>query len=73
MPMYDYQCQECGHAFAVFATFKQKEAGLEPECPQCHSKETQQNFRSVMFFRRGEGIASMPAGCGPNAGPGCCG
>ena len=37
MPVYDYQCQVCGNTFEVFATFKQKEAGLQPECPLCHS------------------------------------
>ncbi|MGQ9684457.1 MAG: FmdB family zinc ribbon protein [Anaerolineae bacterium] len=75
MPTYDYQCRDCGHVFEVFATFKQKEAGLQPECPQCHSDKTQQAFRSVMFMRSGDGGAPMPmpmAGCGPAMGPGCC-
>jgi len=72
MPTYDYQCQKCGQAFEVFATFKQKEAGLEPECPECHSKETQQAFRSLMFVRANGEALPMPPACGPNMGPGCC-
>lgn len=74
MPTYEYQCQECGHAFDVFATFKQKEAGLQPECPGCHSTETLQAFRSLMFIRSGNSgnVMPPPAGCGPNMGPGCC-
>lgn len=74
MPTYDYQCQNCGQIFEVFATFKQKEAGLQPECPECHSTETQQAFRSVMFIRSGDGgeARPIPMGCGPNMGPGCC-
>jgi len=75
MPTYDYQCRDCGHVFEIFATFKQKEAGLQPECPECHSDKTQQAFRSVMFMRSGEGGSAMPmplAGCGPAMGPGCC-
>jgi len=74
MPTYDYQCQDCGYVFEVFATFKQKEAGLQPECPECHSDKTQQAFRSVMFVRSGDGGGAMPMplACGPNAGPGCC-
>lgn len=73
MPTYDYQCQDCGHVFEVFATFKQKEAGFKPECPECHSPETQQAFRSMMFIRSGDGGAvPMPLACGPNMGPGCC-
>lgn len=73
MPTYDYQCQKCGQLFEVFATFKQKEAGLQPECPECHSKETQQTFRSLMFIRaNGDSVLPMPPACGPNMGPGCC-
>lgn len=74
MPTYDYQCQECGYMFEVFATFKQKEAGIQPECPECHSDHSDQAFRSMMFIRSSDrGDANpMPMGCGPNAGPGCC-
>lgn len=73
MPTYDYQCQDCGHIFEVFATLKQKEAGLQPECPECHSDKTRQTFRSVMFIRSSDGGAPMPlAGCGPACGPGNC-
>jgi len=74
MPVYDYQCQVCGNTFEVFATFKQKEAGLQPECPMCHSTETQQRIGSVLFIRNGGGeVRPAPMGCGPNAGRGCCG
>jgi len=74
MPTYEYQCQDCGHTFDVFATFKQKEAGLQPRCPKCQSTETQQAFRSLTFIRSGDGgnVISGPAGCGPSMGPGCC-
>jgi putative FmdB family regulatory protein len=74
MPMYDYQCQECGHTFEVRATISQKTAGLKPECPTCHSDATQQLISSAMFIRSGGGgeARPMPMGCGPNMGPGCC-
>jgi len=74
MPTYDYECQECGCVFEVFATFKQKEAGLQPECPECHSERSRQAFRSMMFIRSGdsEDANPMPMGCDPSAGPGCC-
>lgn len=68
MPTYDYQCKDCGLTFEVFATFRQKEAGLKPECPQCHSTAIQQAFHSLMFIRSsdGGGDKSTPrAGCGP--------
>ena len=46
MPVYDYQCKHCKTVFEVHATFKEKEAGLEPECPQCHSMKTRQLLAS---------------------------
>lgn len=75
MPTYDYQCQECGHTFEVWATIKQKTVGLEPECPACHSTETQQAFRSMMFIGHSSDGEPMPrpmSGCGPLCGPGSC-
>lgn len=74
MPLYDYQCQQCETVFEVRATFKEKDAGLKPECPQCHSKKTRQLLTSGLILRRSDDGASfdLPA-CGPNAGPGCCG
>lgn len=74
MPLYDYQCQQCETVFEVRATFKEKEAGLKPECPHCQSKKTRQLLTSGLFLRKSDDGASfdLPA-CGPNAGPGCCG
>ena len=73
MPTYDYQCQECGQFFEVFATFKQKEAGLQPVCPICQSEKMQQTFRTLMFIRSDNdgGSLTMASGC-PTCGPGGC-
>jgi len=75
MPTYEYRCQDCGHVFEVFATFKQKAAGLQPECPQCRSKRVRQAFGSVMLVRDGRGgIPPAPSeGCCAGGGAGCCG
>jgi putative FmdB family regulatory protein len=74
MPLYDYQCNKCQAVFEVRATFKEKEAGLEPECPQCHSKKTHQLLTSGLFLRKSDDGADLTwPGCGPNSGPGCCG
>lgn len=32
MPIYDYQCQACGHAFETLVR-----SGATPACPQCGS------------------------------------
>jgi putative FmdB family regulatory protein len=73
MPLYDYQCNKCQTVFEVRATFKEKEAGLEPECPECHSKKTHQLLTSGLFLRKSDDGADLRGpGCGANAGPGCC-
>ena len=73
MPLYDYQCQHCQITFEVRASFNEKEAGLQPECPQCHCQETHQvlTARLLLHFGGGGATAKMPA-CRPNVGPGCC-
>lgn len=72
MPLYNYQCEQCFEVFEVRATFKEKEAGLEPECPNCHSQETRQMITAGLVLRGSDGASLSLPGCGPNAGPGCC-
>ncbi len=70
MPLYDYQCQHCKSVFEVRATFREKELGLDPECPQCHRKGTRKLLSSgILLLRRSDSGST----CGPKAGPGCCG
>ena len=70
MPLYDYQCKDCGEAFEVRAAIKE-EAGLVLVCPKCSSPEARQmlTFASVLH---GGKSTSLPI-CGPSAGSGCCG
>lgn len=68
---YEYRCRGCGAAFEVQATLAEKQAGLRVICPQCHSPQTVQRFDSIGVLRGGFG--SLAGGCGPAAGPGCCG
>ncbi len=72
MPVYVFQCQDCQEVFDVRASFKEKEAGLQPLCPQCESQQTLQVITAGLFIRGSNGAnISLPA-CGPTAGPGCC-
>lgn len=75
MPRYDYQCRKCDRTFEVFATFKEKQAGLQPKCPSCESQETKQLVTVPLFLRvGGDDESALGSGaCGPNAGIGCCG
>ncbi len=72
MPVYSFQCQDCQEVFDVRASFKEKEAGLQPQCPKCQSQETKQVITAGLLIRGGDGAALSMANCGPNAGPGCC-
>ncbi|MFO7623784.1 MAG: zinc ribbon domain-containing protein [Anaerolineales bacterium] len=71
MPFYDFQCDQCQQTFEVRATFREKEAGLHPLCPHCHSEDVHQVV-SAGFVMRGSGGPLTPPSCGPNFGPGCC-
>ncbi len=73
MPIYDFQCDRCEMIFEVRASFKEKEAGLKPACPNCQTTETHQLLTVGLFVHGGADGVSIPSYCGPNAGPGCCG
>lgn len=72
MPIYNFQCEQCAEVFEVRASFKEKEAGLEPECPICHSQETHQLITAGLVLKASNGASFSLPRCDPNAGPGCC-
>lgn len=66
MPLYEYTCQECNHAFETLVF-----NGEEVECPQCHGRQLERQW-SVPARPRGE---ALPMSCPPDlppCGPGCC-
>ncbi|MCJ7661353.1 MAG: zinc ribbon domain-containing protein [Anaerolineales bacterium] len=72
MPFYNYYCEKCEEVFEIRASFEEKDAGLEPECPKCQSKNTRQVITAGLLIH-GNGGTSLPlSSCDPNAGPGCC-
>jgi putative FmdB family regulatory protein len=71
MPLYDYLCKDCGEAFEVRATIKEKEAGLDLACPKCGSHDARQILSAALVLHGGKEFS--PPACDPNAGPGCCG
>lgn len=80
MPFYDFRCRQCDHSFTVRASFKEKDAGLQPECPVCHAVETQQVLTAGFFVGQAAGGGSLPlpmmggdAGCGCSSGGCGCG
>jgi len=73
MPYYDYRCTACGAVFEVRASINQKEAGLKVECPRCCAGEVRQVITAGLVIHSSSGDSRSLCGCGPNAGPGCCG
>jgi putative FmdB family regulatory protein len=43
MPMYDYNCLDCGKESLIVVTLKEHERG-DVKCPACGSKKLQQLF-----------------------------
>ena len=41
MPLYDYECQNCGKIFTAVLSLKEHERG-ETRCPGCNSKDVRQ-------------------------------
>lgn len=72
MPLYSFQCEQCEETFEIRASFKEKEAGLEPECPKCKSKQTRQLLSAGYLIGVRAGANANISACGPDAGPGCC-
>ena len=41
MPIYEYQCQDCGHVFSkLWRTLSAAQEAAPPSCPQCGSENT---------------------------------
>ncbi len=52
MPVYDYQCDDCGHLFEV--TRKRTEPG-PAECPECETPEPRRAISATSFQLKGSG------------------
>jgi putative FmdB family regulatory protein len=42
MPIYEYHCEHCGHAFELLR--RMKDADSKTECPKCGSMEIERRF-----------------------------
>jgi putative FmdB family regulatory protein len=69
MPVYEFQCQDCGKKFEIVATLAEKEAGLDPACPKCDRKGARQVFSRFTLLTGSktdedfdEGLDDMGAG-----------
>ncbi|MBN1283847.1 MAG: zinc ribbon domain-containing protein [Anaerolineae bacterium] len=66
MPIYEYQCQECGTPFELFVRSISKPVSVE--CPNCGSVDVRKGvsaFASKVVGGNGA-VAASSAGCGPS-------
>jgi putative FmdB family regulatory protein len=70
MPIYEYECKECGEPFEKMVRFS--EADFLPACPKCESKETRKKISAVVSFgSSGYGMVSASgSNCGSAGGSG---
>ena len=67
MPLYEYQCRDCGHRFEILQRLGEGAEGLV--CPSCGQKHLDKQFST--FASGGSSSTSTPAaggGCGPGPG-----
>jgi putative FmdB family regulatory protein len=69
MPIYEYVCSGCGHAFEALIYGSER-----PRCPECSGEELEKQFST--FAARGETSPDAAPGacgtCGDARGPGAC-
>jgi putative FmdB family regulatory protein len=68
MPIYEYQCSDCGDKFEKMVLFSK--ADQKPECPACKSRNTKKKisvFASPGSSHNGTSI-SASSNCGSSGG-----
>jgi len=70
MPLYDFQCKDCGEAFEENLRFS--ESDRLPVCPKCESKNTKKKISKVASFitssSSGSSYSTSNSSCGTQGG-----
>jgi putative FmdB family regulatory protein len=64
MPLYEYQCNDCGEEFEKMVRFS--EANHSPICPSCQSQDTSKKISKIASF--GGSLGGTSASTGSNCG-----
>ncbi len=59
MPLYEYECRECGKRFEAFVT-----ASHRPVCPSCHSENLEKLLSAFGVGGPSRGSTGRSAGAG---------
>ncbi len=68
MPLYEYQCNECGNEFEKKVSFS--EADRSQVCPACQSQDTHKKISRVISFGSASGgsVSYASSSCGSSGG-----
>jgi putative FmdB family regulatory protein len=67
MPLYEYQCKECGSAFEKMVRLTQ--AGERPSCPNCGSGQTQKQISNFGARLSGQPVSASSSNCSSSGSP----
>lgn len=66
MPIYEYECADCGHEFELLVNSSQ----VKLECPRCGGKRVDKLF-SAFGFKSGGRVATSSGGCSSCSSSSC--
>lgn len=66
MPIYEYQCQDCGKNFEYLVIGKP-----DPECTACHSKKVCRLMSTCGFFSKSSGGETVKSSAATSSCGGC--
>ena len=55
MPIYQYECQQCGHEVEEILSFSNSEKYLQTVCPKCLTKSFKKKINNTSFKLKGKG------------------
>ena len=55
MPIYQYECQHCGHEVEEILSFSDSEKYLQTVCPKCLVKSFEKKINNTSFKLKGKG------------------
>jgi len=55
VPIYLYECQQCGNEVEKILSFSESEKHLQTECPRCSSKSYKKRVNNTSFKLKGKG------------------
>lgn len=63
MPLFEYECRECGHRFEALVIGARK-----PACPRCKSENLEKRASTFGVTGVGSGAVPRTGGCGSSGG-----